>query len=248
MKKSTANKINHDVADFKDRTRKTNKAETKVSNSLEDGLRSIPEVKAGVELHDKYEAIRQRNLEAYQSGDVTKMTHGFLVKMYRYEKDDRLFNLAKDELNRRDDIAREKEARFARDNEKKDLIQARNHDALSSAPKKFYAMTYGLLANIAKKDVEFLKRLEQNGYKFDAYDFVEAGFEVQRRLQDKEKKIAELGAYLEKLEAETPINKVEVEKTLYILEKLTQERTTQSGSNSESKGETVPVAETNENW
>lgn len=218
MKNSTVHSVNHAVADFKDRTR--NKAETKVHNSMEDALRAVPAAQEGVQLHDKYESIRKRNADAYEARNVKEMTYGFLEKLYKYETNQELFQAAKDELNRRDDIAYSKAAKYEEAEQKKRLIEARNHDALSTAPKKFYAMTYGLLVHIAKRDVEFMKRLVQNGYKFDTYDFVEAGFEVQRRLQDKEKKIAELGAQLEQLEVDPVANREQIEKVLYLLEKL----------------------------
>ncbi len=224
MKNSTVHHINHEIADYKGRTRKTNKAETKVHNSMEDALRSVPAAQEGVQLHDKYESIRMRNAKAYEDRNVKEMTYGFLMKLYKYEQDQVLFEMVRDELNRRDDIAEAKAAKVEEADQKKRQIETRNHDALTSTPKKFYAMTYGLLTAIARKDAEFLKRLNQNGYKFDSYDFVEAGFEVQRRLQDKEKKIAELGAQLEQLGVDPVANKVAIEKVLYLLDKLTSDK------------------------
>lgn len=225
MKNSTVHKTNHDVADFKDRTRKTKKSETKVSNSMAEALRDVPGAQEGVQLHDKYESIRKRNADAYEARDVSLMTYGFLEKLYKWEKDEAFFEQVRAELNRRDDIQNAREAKFELAEQKKKQIEDRNHDALISSPKKFHAMTYGLLSNIAKKDVEFLKRLEQNGYKFDSYDFVEAGFEVQRRLENKDKKIADLGQQLEVLEVDPVANKTQIEKVLYLLGKLTKDHT-----------------------
>lgn len=225
MKNSTVHKTNHDVADFKDRTRHTNKAETKVSNSLEEGLRKLPEAQEGVQLHDKFEAIRERNANAYRIKDYASMTYAFLEKVYNYPESVEVGRAAGKELDRRDAIQQSRTEKYAKAEQKKELIRVRNHEALISSPKKFHAMTYGLLTNIAKNDPEFMKRLDQNGYKFDSYDFVEAGFEVQRRLQDKEKKIADMGAQLSALEVDPIANKEAIEKVLYLLEKLTGGKT-----------------------
>lgn len=221
MKKSTVHHIDHDLSDFKDRTRKKTKVEA--PHSLEEGLRQVPEAQEGVQLHDKIAAIRKRNADAYDAKNFKAMTYKFLVRVYDYDRDQEMFEGAQAELNRRDDEAQAQEAEYEKADQKKKQIEVRNHDALISFPKKFYAMTYGLLTMIAKRDPEFMKRLEQNGYKFDAYDFVEAGFEVNRRLQDKEKKIGELGAQLEQLEADPVANKVAIEKCLYVLERLTSD-------------------------
>jgi hypothetical protein len=231
MKKSTVHNINHAVADFKDRTR--NQAETKVNTSMQGALRESGAFQEGVDLHDKYEAIRKRNAEAYDAKNFKGMTVGFLKKVYRFDPSEDVAMKADAELARREAIQNERQAKYAEADKKREQIQVRNHEALTASPKKFYAMTYGLLTNIAKKDDAFLKTLTERGYSFDSYDFVEAGFEVQRRLQDTEKKVSALSEQLATLEVDTVGNRVQIEKVLYLLEKLTGEKLEKAPVNTE---------------